>query len=64
MLPALFTVKIIFFVRIQWRPNTPGRILLALVIMMRVLVKIQNRGPEQEIPAVTCVRLIAQKHRY
>ena len=27
-------------------------------------VKIQNRGPEQEIPAVTCVRLIAQKHRY
>ena len=23
-------------------------------------VKIQNRGPEQEIPAVTCVRLIAQ----
>jgi len=29
-----------------------------------VAVKIQNRGPEQEIPAVTCVRLIAQKHRY
>jgi len=27
-------------------------------------VKIQNRGPEQEIPAVTCMRLIAQKHRY
>ena len=27
-------------------------------------VKIQNRGPELEIPAVTCVRLIAQKHRY
>ena len=27
-------------------------------------VKIQNRGPEQEIPAVTCIRLIAQKHRY
>ena len=27
-------------------------------------VKIQNRGPEQEILAVTCVRLIAQKHRY
>ena len=24
-------------------------------------VKIQNRGPEQEIPAVTCVRLIAQE---
>ena len=22
---------------------------------------IQNRGPEQEIPAVTCVRLIAQE---
>ena len=25
-------------------------------------VKIQNRGPEQEIPAVTCVRLIAHRN--
>ena len=25
---------------------------------------IQNRGPEQEIPAVTRVRLIAQKYQY
>ena len=33
-------------------------------IVTRSNVKIQNRGPEQEIPAVTCVRLIAQKHRY
>ena len=28
------------------------------------LVWIQNRGPEQEIPAVTRVRLIAQKYQY
>ena len=27
-------------------------------------VWIQNRGPEQEIPAVTRVRLIAQKYQY
>ena len=27
-------------------------------------VKIQNRGPEQETPAVTCVRLIAQKQLF
>ena len=33
-------------------------------LIYRIFVKIQNRGPELEIPAVTCVRLIAQKHRY
>ena len=27
-------------------------------------LKFRIVGPEQEIPAVTCVRLIAQKHRY
>ena len=34
---------------------------LALVVNTRLN---SNHGPEQEIPAVTCVRLITQMHRY
>ena len=39
------------------------RATFAFSSILKFCVKIQNRGPEQEIPAVTCVRLIAQKHR-
>ena len=38
--------------------------IVSVIIGYTQFVKIRNRGPEQEIPAVACVRLIAQKHRY
>ena len=41
--------------------NEKELIRLASAGMGGLFVKIQNRGPEQEIPAVTCVRLIAQE---